>query len=133
MKMEVFHVIMKKTAINRPGSSPVAPYSPGVEAGGFIFVSGQPGFDPIRRVFYGDTIEAQTRGAMDNLAEVLELAGSSIEKAVMVNIYLKDVNQFDAVNEIYGSYFHGVRPARTTIQAELPKGALIVVDAIAIK
>ena len=125
---------MEKRAINRPGSSPIAPYSPGIESNGFVFVSGQPGFDPVKKVFYGDTIQAQAHGAMKNLEEVLRLAGLTMDHVVMATIYLKDVATFDIVNEIYGSYFvDGCPPARTCVQGELPRGALIVIDAIASK
>ena len=124
----------EKRCVNLPGSTPIAPYSPAVEAGGFVFVAGQVGFDPVKREYYGDTIEEQTRGALENLKFVLETAGSSMEKVVKTLIFLTDVNDFDKVNEIYAKYFDKNPPARSCVQvADLPKGALMEIEAIALK
>lgn len=124
----------EKKAINLPGSTTIAPYSPAIEANGFLFVSGQVGFDPIKRCYYGDDIIAQTRGALNNLKTILEYAGSSMDKIVKTTIFLTDVADFDTVNIIYAEYFKNDPPARSCIQvAALPKGALMEIEAIALR
>lgn len=126
--------IMIKETITIAGQNSPAPVSPAVKAGGFIFVSGQCGYDMKAGRFFGDDIESQTRGALDNLCEVLEAAGSDLEHVLKVNIYLNDVNDFAAVNAIYKEYFTGEKPARTCLQiAKIPLGALIEIEAEAIE
>lgn len=123
----------EKKAIKLPGSTPIAPYSPAIEANGFLFVAGQVGFDPVNRCFYGDNIVAQTRGTLNNLKAVLECAGSDMDRIVKTTIFLTDVADFDTVNAIYAEYFKKDPPARSCIQvAALPKGALIEIEAIAL-
>ena len=125
---------MKKECINLPGVTPIAPYSPAVVAGDFVFVSGQVGYDMATRQWLGDDIRTQAKGALENLKEVLELAGSNLQKVVKVNIYLNDVNDFATVNEIYKDYFVSEPPARTCFQiAKIPLGGLIEIEAIALK
>ena len=122
-----------KKIINLPGSTPIAPYSPAVAAGGFVFVAGQVGFDPVERRYYGDDIASQIRGMMENLKNVLSHAGSSLEKVVKTTVFLTNVNDFDAFNAIYSEYFPSAPPARSCVQvAALPKGALIEIEAIAL-
>jgi 2-iminobutanoate/2-iminopropanoate deaminase len=126
--------MMEKKVINLPGSKPIAPYSPAVEANGFVFVAGQVGFDPIKRCYYGDDIITQTRGALENLKTVLECAGTSNDNVVKTTIFLTDVNDFETVNSIYAEYFKENPPSRSCVQvAALPKGALMEVEAIALK
>ena len=123
----------EKRVINLPGSTPIAPYSPAVAAGPFVFVSGQVGFDPVKRCYYGDDITSQTRGMLENLKDVLSHAGSGLEKVVKTTIFLTDVNDFDTVNSIYREYFPQDPPARSCVQvAALPKGALVEIEAIAL-
>ena len=123
----------EKRVINLPGSIPIAPYSPAVEANGFVYVAGQVGFDPVKKRYYGDYIVAQTRGALVNLKAVLEQAGSSLEKVVKTTIFLTDVNDFDVVNAIYTEFFEKDPPARSCVQvAALPKGALMEIEAVAL-
>jgi 2-iminobutanoate/2-iminopropanoate deaminase len=123
-----------KKVINLPGSAPIAPYSPAVEANGFVYVAGQVGFDPVKKCYYGDDIESQTRGALENLKTVLEYAGTSLDKVVKTLIFLTDVNDFDTVNAIYAEYFRKEPPARSCVQvAALPKGALMEIEAIALR
>jgi 2-iminobutanoate/2-iminopropanoate deaminase len=123
-----------KKVVNLPGSVPIAPYSPAVEANGFVYVAGQVGFDPVKKRYYGDDIAAQTRGALQNLKTVLECAGSALEKVVKTTIFLTDVEDFDAVNAIYAEYFEKDPPARSCVQvAALPKGALMEIEAVALR
>ena len=125
---------MKKETVALPGSHAPAPVSPAAKAGGFVFCSGQCGYDMVNGCFYGDDIETQTRGALDNLKATLLAAGSSLDNVLKINIYLADVNDFAAVNAIYKTYFTGEKPARTCLQiAKIPLGALIEIEAVAIE
>ena len=125
---------MQKVTVTLPGTHSPAPVSPAVKAGGFVFCSGQCGYDMVKGCFYGDDIETQTRGALNNLRDTLLAAGSSLENVVKVNIYLSDVADFPKVNEIYKTYFTGEKPARTCLQiAKIPLGALIEIEAVAVE
>lgn len=113
----------------------IGPYSQAVAAGGFVFLSGQIPLDPnTGEMVGGDDVEAQTRQVMRNLKAVLEAAGAGFAKIAKTTIYLTDLNDFAAVNKIYGSYFEGVEPpARATVQVSaLPRGAKVEIDAIAV-
>lgn len=108
------------------------PYSQAVIANGFIFCAGQVGFNRAKDEF-AEGVEAQTHQAMNNLQAVLEEAGSDFEHVVRTTIFLKDINDFAKVNEIYGSYFKENKPARSTVEAaRLPKDALVEIDMIAV-
>jgi 2-iminobutanoate/2-iminopropanoate deaminase len=112
----------------------VGPYSQAVEAGGFVFCSGQIPLDPQTGAIIEGDIGNATRQVMDNLGAVLEEAGLTMKDVVKTTIYLKNLDDFPVVNEIYGSYFDGQYPARATVQvAGLPKGALIEIDAVALR
>lgn len=123
----------EKRTVNLPGSTPIAPYSPAVVGNGLVFVAGQVGFDPVEKRYYGDTVQAQTRGALENLKTVLACAGSSLEKVLKTTIFLTDVNDFDEVNAIYAEYFATEPPSRSCVQvAALPKEALMEIEAVAL-
>lgn len=126
--MSVPHEIVKTDA----APAALGPYSQGVKAGGFLFLSGQIALDPkTGQVLVGD-IKLQTRRAMDNLKAILEAGGSSLSKVVKCTVFLKDINDFGPMNEEYGSYFKELPPARTTVQvAKLPRDTLIEIDVIA--
>lgn len=125
---------MIKETITFDGQNSPAPVSPATKAGGFIFVSGQCGYDMVKGCFFGDDIETQTRGALQNMADVLEAAGSDLDHVLKVNIYLSDVNDFPVVNSIYKEFFGGPKPARTCVQiAKIPLGALVEMEAVAIE
>ena len=110
-----------------------APVSSAVKAAGFLFCSGQCGYDAEKDSFYGKDIETQTHGALDNLRKVLTAAGSSLEQVLKVNVYLTDIADFAIVNEIYKTYFPGDKPARTCLQiARIPLEAHIEIEAIAL-
>jgi len=124
---------MEKKVINIPGNVSPAPVSAAVRAGDLLFCSGQCGYDFVKQCFYGDDIETQAKGAMDNLQQVLAEAGSTMDDIVKVNIYLSDVNDFPVVNKIYAGYFPNEKPARTCVQiAKIPLGALVEIEAVAI-
>ena len=112
----------------------VGPYSQAVAADRLVFVSGQLGIIPGTKKLAGPGIEEQTRQAMENIAAILERAGSSLDQVVKTTIYLSDMDNFGPANETYGRFFPRDPPARATLQAAaLPLGALIEIDAVAIR
>lgn len=117
----------------RGAPAPVGPYAQALVHGGLVFVSGQVPLDPATGRLVEGGIEAQAERAFANLAAVLEAAGSSLDDALRVGIYLTDLSLFPKVNEVYAGLFRrDPKPARTTLGvAALPLGALIEVDAIA--
>lgn len=120
--------------IVKSDAAPLAlgPYSQAVKANGFVFVSGQIALDPRTGQMVGDDIKTQTRRALDNVAAILQAAGSSMDRVVKCTVFLKDMNDFGPMNEEYGSYFMELPPARVTVQvAKLPRDALVEIEAIA--
>jgi 2-iminobutanoate/2-iminopropanoate deaminase len=111
----------------------IGPYSQAVRAGGFVFVSGQIALDPETGELIVGDVRMQTRRALLNLAAILEAAGSSLEKVVRTTVYLRDLNDFGAMNEEYTNFFRDARPARVTVQvARLPRDAAVEIDAVAL-
>jgi len=112
----------------------IGPYSQAVKANGFIFVSGQVAIDPAtQQVITGD-VSAQTDRVLRNLSGILEAAGSSLGKAVRSTVFLKNMNDFTAMNAVYGKYFSSAPPARSTVEvARLPKDVLVEIDVIALQ
>jgi 2-iminobutanoate/2-iminopropanoate deaminase len=110
----------------------VGPYSQAVAWGDTVYVSGQLPLDPSQGKIVAESIEDQTRQAMENLNSILEEAGSSLDRLLKVTIFLQDMGDFKRVNEVYGSFFSGDFPARCAYQvAKLPLGADIEIDGIA--
>jgi 2-iminobutanoate/2-iminopropanoate deaminase len=111
----------------------IGPYSQGIRANGFIFVSGQVAIDPAtQQVITGD-VAAQTARVIQNLSEILEAAGSGLGKVVRTTVFLKSMNDFTAMNEVYGKYFSAAPPARSTVEvSRLPKDVLVEIDVIAL-
>lgn len=111
----------------------IGPYSQAIIAGGFVFCSGQIALDPVTgTVVEGDT-RAQAVRVMENLRAVLSAAGVGMDRVVRCTIFLKDLADFAAVNEVYGSYFTGTPPARATVEvSRLPRDVRVEVDAIAV-
>src|SRR5438445_10158830 len=110
----------------------IGPYSQAIRAGQLLFLSGQVPLDPATSQLVGGDIGAQTRRVMENLGAVLNAAGLSFADVVRTTIFLADINDFAAVNEVYGSYFSAPAPARATVQvARLPKDARVEIDAVA--
>ncbi len=121
-----------KTVYTPEAPKPIGPYSQAVAAGNFVFCSGQLGLDPIRGELVGETAAEQAERAILNLKAVLVRAGSELSHVIKVTLYLKDMNDFAEVNEVYGRHFIEMKPARTTVAvSQLPKGALVELDAIA--
>jgi len=113
--------------------SAIGPYSQGVEAGGFVFVSGQIPIDPSSGEVIASDIGAQTERVLENVAAVLRAAGSSMDAVVKTTVYLADLADFAAMNSVYARYFPDPSPARATVQAaRLPRDARVEIDAIAL-
>jgi 2-iminobutanoate/2-iminopropanoate deaminase len=110
-----------------------APYNQAVKAQGLVFCAGQVGIDPATGSLVEGGVAAQARRAMQNLAGVLAAAGSSLDQVCKTTIFLIDLGDFGAVNEVYGSFFTADPPARSTVQvAGLPGGAVVEIEAIAL-
>ncbi len=127
---------IKEKIVVRSDKAPKAlgPYSVGIKAGHFVFASGQAGIDPVTNNLVEGGIEAETRQVLTNLKNVLEAAGTSMEKVVKTSVFLRDMNDFSKMNGIYGEFFKVDPPARTTVQvAALPKGAAVEIDVIALE
>ena len=123
---------MKKIISTSEAPGAIGPYSQAVRSGRFLFCSGQIPLDPKSGQIVSKDISEQTRRVLDNLTAVLKAEGLTFENIVKTTIFLTDLADFQAVNEIYGSYFRQAPPARSTVQvAALPKGARVEIDAIA--
>ncbi|HEV3467852.1 MAG TPA: RidA family protein [Pyrinomonadaceae bacterium] len=123
----------KQSVATKDAPAPVGPYSQAVVAGGFVFASGQAALDPETGEMAGKDAAEQTELVMRNLRAVLEAAGSGLDRAVKSNVYLADMNDFAAMNEVYARFFAREPPARTTVQAaRLPLGALVEIEMIAL-
>ncbi|MEN3038044.1 MAG: RidA family protein [Candidatus Kryptonium sp.] len=124
----------KKIIYTERAPKPIGPYSQAIVAGDFIFTSGQIPIDPrTNQVVQGD-IKGQTRQVLENLKAVLEAAGATFDDVVKVNVYMKDLNEFSAMNEVYSEYFKNSPPARTTVEvSRLPRDVKIEIDLIAVK
>lgn len=110
----------------------IGPYSQAIVSGGFVFTAGQIALDPVTGAIVGDDAPAQAERVLRNLTAVLEAAGASMDGVVKTTMYLADMNDFVAVNEVYARYFTEPFPARSAVQAAaLPKGARVEIDAIA--
>ncbi len=123
----------RKVIVPEKAPKAVGPYSQGIAANGFVFTSGQLPLDPATNTM-PEGIKAQAKQSMDNVKAVLEAAGSGMDKIVKVTIFVKDLNDFATVNEVYGTYFGKEPPARSCVQvARIPKDALVEIEAIAVK
>jgi len=122
-----------KTAVSSPDApKAIGPYSQAVRTGQLLFVSGQVPLDPATGQIVAGDIAAQTRRVFDNLGAVLKAGGRSFADVVRTTVFLADMNDFAAVNEVYGTYFSEPYPARATVQvARLPKDARVEIDVIA--
>ena len=111
----------------------IGPYSHAVKTGNLVYTSGQVGISPVTNVFAGDDITAQANQALKNIKAIVEDAGSDMGHVIKVTIFLKDMNDFATVNNIYKDYFPSLKPARSTVQiARLPKDALIEIECVAV-
>ncbi|MCX8196346.1 MAG: Rid family detoxifying hydrolase [Acidilobaceae archaeon] len=111
---------------------PIGPYSQGVLAGCFLFVSGQIPLDPQTGTMVEGSFRDKARRTLENLKAIVEAAGGSLEKVVKVTVYVKDIRLFSEFNEVYSEYFSGSLPARAVVEvSNLPRGAELEVEAIA--
>ena len=122
---------MKEAIKSDNAPAAIGPYSPAVKVGNMLFISGQIGLDKDGNM--KETLEEQTEQVLKNLMEILKSAGASEKNVVKTTIYITDMSHFPIVNEIYAKYFSEPYPARATVAVkELPKGALVEIEAIAI-
>ena len=123
---------MKKVISTAEAPQAIGPYSQAIEAGGFVFVSGQIPLIPATGELVEGSVEVQTARVLENLKAILEAAGSSLESAVKTTVYITNMDDFAKVNGIYGQYFQENPPARVCVEvSKLPKGALVEIDVIA--
>jgi 2-iminobutanoate/2-iminopropanoate deaminase len=124
---------MKEIILTEKGPKPLGPYSQAIRANGFIFISGQGAIDPATGELVAGGVVEQTTRTLENLKAIVEAAGSSLDHAVKVSVFLKDMNDFAAMNEVYARYFPKNRPARTTVEvARLPRDLRVEIDLIAL-
>ena len=124
---------MKEIITTEKGPKAIGPYSQAVRANGFVYISGQGALDPATGALVTGGIAEQTARALDNLKAIVEAAGSSLDHAVKVTVFLKDMNDFAAMNEVYARYFPKNKPARTTVEvARLPLDLRVEIDLIAL-
>jgi 2-iminobutanoate/2-iminopropanoate deaminase len=124
---------MKEVIATEKGPKAMGPYSQAVRANGFIFISGQGALDPATGALVAGGIAQQTARTLENLKAIVEAAGSSLDHAVKVTVFLKDMNDFEAMNELYLRYFPKNQPARTTVEvARLPRDLRVEIDLIAL-
>jgi len=111
----------------------IGPYSQAIRAQGLIFTSGQVAIDPATQQVIAGDVSAQTDRVLKNLAAILKASGSSLEKVLRCTVFLKNMGDFAAMNEVYGRYFKQAPPARSTVEvARLPKDVLVEIDVIAL-
>jgi 2-iminobutanoate/2-iminopropanoate deaminase len=123
---------MKDVILTPRGPKPIGPYSQAIKSNGFLFVSGQVALDPQTGEFVGADVRQQTERVLENLKGIVEAGGSSLHHVVKTTVFLKDMNDFAAMNEVYARYFPAAPPARSTVQAvRLPKDALVEIEVIA--
>jgi 2-iminobutanoate/2-iminopropanoate deaminase len=123
---------MKDIVTTDRGPKPIGPYSQGVKANGMLYLSGQVALDPKTNEMLIGGIRQQTERVLENIKGILEAAGSNLHHVIKTTVFLKDMNDFPQMNEVYGRYFPAAPPARSTVQvARLPKDALVEIEVIA--
>ncbi len=125
---------MREVISTNDAPKAIGPYSQAIRANGFIFVSGQTPMDPATQQMVEGGVAEQTERALKNIEGILKAAGSSMEKIVRCGVFLKDMNDFAAMNEVYARFFRNAPPSRSTIEAaRLPKDCRVEIDAIALE
>jgi 2-iminobutanoate/2-iminopropanoate deaminase len=123
---------MRDVVVTDRGPKPIGPYSQAIKSGGFIFLSGQVALDPKSGEMAGGDIRQQTERTLNNIKGILEAAGANLHHIVKTTVFLKDLNDFAAMNEVYGRFFSSAPPARSTVQVtRLPKDALVEIEVTA--
>jgi 2-iminobutanoate/2-iminopropanoate deaminase len=129
---EAFATVRLKIQTDKAPAA-IGPYSQAIKAGGFVFASGQIPIDPQTGEFVAGGITEQTERVLKNLAAVLEAAGSTLDQVVKTTVFLADMKEFAAMNEVYGRFFTGASPARATVAAAgLPRDARVEIEAVAL-
>ncbi len=124
---------MREVVLTDRGPKPIGPYSQAIKANGFLFASGQVALDPKTNEFVPGDIRQQTERVLENVKGIVEAAGSKMGHVVKTTVFLKSMNDFTAMNEVYARYFPSAPPARSTVEvARLPKDALLEIEAIAV-
>ena len=125
---------MREVISTKDAPQAIGPYSQAIKANGFVFVSGQVAIDPANQQVIAGDVAAQTDRVLRNLSEILEAAGSGLGKVVRATVFLKNMNDFVPMNQVYGKYFSSTPPARSTVEvARLPKDVLVEIDVIALE
>jgi 2-iminobutanoate/2-iminopropanoate deaminase len=122
----------KEVIIPEGGAKPLAPYSPGIRWEQLVFVSGQIGLDPDNGKLVIGGVETETRQALMNLSAILVAAGSSLAQVLKVTVYIRDIDDYGRINQVYAEFFTENPPARAIVQGVLPAGAAVEFDAIAV-
>jgi len=124
---------MREVIATADGPKAIGPYSQAIKANGFVFLSGQIALDPSSQQLISGDVAAQTERVLQNLSGILAAAGSSLPQVVKTTVFLKNMSDFAAMNEVYGRYFTQAPPARSTVEvARLPKDVLIEIDVVAL-
>ena len=125
---------MKKIIHTEKAPAALGPYSQAVEANGTLYVSGQIPFVPETMTLVSDCVKAQTKQSLENIKAILEAAGYTFKDVVRAGVFIKDMNDFAAVNEVYAEYLGDVKPARACVEvAKLPKDVKVEIEVIAVK
>ncbi|HKV24555.1 MAG TPA: RidA family protein [Candidatus Acidoferrum sp.] len=123
---------MREIVLSDRGPKPIGPYSQAIKVNGLLFVSGQGALDPKTNEFVGGDVRQQTERTLENLKGIVEAAGTKLSHAVKTTVFLKNMNDFAAMNEVYARYFPTTPPARSTVEvARLPKDMLVEIELIA--
>jgi len=123
---------MRDVVLTDRGPKPIGPYSQAIRANGLLFISGQVALDPKTGEMTEADIRKQTERVLENVRGIVEAAGSKMNHIVKTTVFLKDMNDFGTMNEVYASYFTSTPPARSTVQvSRLPKDALVEIEVIA--
>ena len=124
---------MRDVIATKEGPQAIGPYSQAIRANGFVFLSGQVAIDPATQQVISGDVAVQTDRVLKNLSAILHAAGTGLEKVVRSTVFLKNMGDFTAMNEVYGRYFSSMPPARSTVEvARLPKDVLVEIDVIAL-
>ncbi len=124
---------MREVIATKEAPQAIGPYSQAIKAGGLVFCSGQIAIDPASGAIVSGGVAQQTERVLQNLSRVLQAAGSGLDRVVKTTVFLKNMGDFAAMNEVYGRYFTSAPPARSTVEvARLPKDVLVEIDVIAI-
>lgn len=124
---------MRDVISTKDAPQAIGPYSQAIKAGGFVFLSGQIAIDPATSNIIQGDIAAQTDRVLKNISAVLAAAGTSLDRVVKTTVFLKNMSEFAAMNEVYGRYWKSAPPARSTVEvARLPKDVLVEIDVIAL-